>query len=458
MPPQEPPELGSWVTSERPLPRLLVRPLREFLDTEVAGGVILMVTTVIAIAWANSPLRASYGSLWSTDLSLRLGGYVLAQSLRDWINNGLMVLFFFVVGLELKREIAFGALSDARRALLPAIAAVGGMTLPALIYVATTTGTGAARGWGIPMATDIAFALGVLSLLGPRVPPSLKVFLLSLAVVDDVGTILVIALFYTGSIQWLQLGIALALLGAIVALKRLEVWWTPLYVVAGAGVWVATLASGVHATVAGIALGLLTPVRPRVAATEDHEPTGRGGLRPSRATASRARATKLRALATVSVTEQLEHLLHPWTSYIVIPLFALANAGISLEPAALSRAARSPVALGIIVARVMGKMVGITLFTWLGVRLGVAALPRELPPGALPGVAAVAGVGFTVPLFVSALAFAGPTLQTEVKVGILAATVVSGLVGAVILHLSLGSAPTIRRHNCGASPSGSSDG
>ncbi len=395
------PPRRSWIASERPVARLIARPLREFLETEVAGGFLLLAATVVALIWANSPFRGIYDSLWETELALRLGPLELAEDLRHWVNDGLMAIFFFVVALEVKREIVRGELNEPRRAALPALAALGGMLVPAALYLSLNAGGPGAHGWGIPMATDIAFALGVLALLGPRAPASLKVFLLSVAVADDIGAIAVIAIFYSGGVAPLSLGVALALLGWILFLRSARVWWTPVYVVLGVGVWVAVLESGVHATIAGVALGLVTPVR-----------------------------------ASASVAERLEDALHPWTSYVIVPVFALANAGVTLGAEALGESTRSPVTAGIVLGLVLGKIIGISGFTWLAVRLGLGSLPRGVSWLQVVGVAAVAGVGFTVALFIAALAFDAPELQDQAKVGVLLGSVVAALLGAAVLGWS----------------------
>jgi NhaA family Na+:H+ antiporter len=432
-PPPDPPLPGSWSSRDRPVPRLVVRPLRAFLDTEAAGGIVLLAATVIALVWANSPWDGAYTSLWHTGLSIRLGGWSLSQDLRHWVNDGLMALFFFVVGLEIKRELVDGELRRLKQATLPIAAAVGGMVVPALLYALINAGGAGARGWGIPMATDIAFAVGLLALLGPSVPQSLRILLLSLAIVDDIGAILVIAVFYTGDLSWGPLVMAVLGLGLVALLRSLRVWWVPLYVVLGAGVWLATFASGVHATIAGVVLGLMTPAhalepsafaKMRLGIVADDESPSAGD----------ARAGALQLQESVSVAERLEHVLHPWTSYLVIPLFALANAGVAVDLDALSGLLASRVTIGVIAGLVAGKLVGVSGFAWAAVRLGIATLPRGVGWRHLCGVAAIAGIGFTVSLFVAGLAFPGSPLLDEAKVGILLASTAASLVGAAILR------------------------
>lgn len=398
----EPPLKRSWLSGDSAVPRLLARPIRTFLNTESAGGLVLLAATILALVWANLPLDGGYESFWTTEMTVTVGDLEIGEDLRHWVNDALMTIFFFVVGLEIKRELVAGELNDVRKAMLPAIAAVGGMVGPALIYLAFNAGRPGEAGWGIPMATDIAFAVGVMALLSKRVPPGLKVFLLSLAIVDDVGAILVIALFYSSGIQFAWLLGALLLLVAIVVMRRLRVYWVPAYAIVGALVWFATLESGVHATIAGVALALLTSARP----------TDPGG---------------------VSVAERLEHLLHPWSSFLIIPIFALANAGLVLSAGTIKDAMTSSVALGVIVGLVVGKIVGISAAAWVATRAGVARLPEGVTWRHIVGGAALAGIGFTVSLFIAGLAFSDPALIAESKIGILAGSVVAGLLGTAIL-------------------------
>lgn len=353
MPPGESPA-NSWVTSQRPIPRLFVRPLREFLDTETAGGIVLLAATAVALGWANSPWSAAYDTLWSIELAIHLGPFSLVEDLRHWVNDGLMAVFFFVVALEIKREMGAGELRYARSAALPCVGALGGMIVPALLYWILNLGGKGAAGWGIPMATDIAFALGVLAIFGPRVPAALKVFLLTLAIVDDIGAILVIAMFYSGGIQIPWLLVACVFLLAVVALRSIEVWWVPVYIVLGVGVWIATYQSGIHATIAGVALGLLTPSQAQVPPTLDETPPLKKEPDPQT-----AQSISALARASVSVVERLEHVLHPWTSYFIVPIFALANAGITLGGGVVAAAVKSPITTGIVIGLVVGKLSGV---------------------------------------------------------------------------------------------------
>jgi NhaA family Na+:H+ antiporter len=406
----------------------LIRPLLDFLHTEAAGGVALVVAAAVALVWANSPWQASYEELWTTHLSIALGGFEIDLDLRHWINDGLMTIFFFVIGLEIKRELVEGELREPRRAALPAVAAVGGMIVPALLYIGLNAGGDGAPGWGIPMATDIAVAVGVLSLLGRRVPASLKLFLLALAIVDDIGAILVIALFYGKGVDVDWLLVAAGLAAAVAAMRAASIRPVLAYVGAGAAMWLALHESGIHATLVGVILGLMTPTRPiRQSQLIDESEL------VDLSTPEAARETAVLARESVSVVEWLEHRLHPWTSFVIVPLFALANAGVPLSASALSAAASSPITHGVMLGLLVGKVVGVTAFTWAAVRLGIGLLPVDVDRRGLLGVAALAGIGFTVSIFVTGLAFDDPGLQDEAKVGILAASILAALLGSVIL-------------------------
>jgi NhaA family Na+:H+ antiporter len=433
MPPDQSPA-NSWVTSQRPIPRLFVRPLREFLDTETAGGIVLLAATAVALGWANSPWSAAYDTLWSIELAIRLGPFSLVEDLRHWVNDGLMAVFFFVVGLEIKREMVAGELRYARSAALPCVGALGGMIVPALLYWVLNLGGKGAAGWGIPMATDIAFALGVLAIFGSRVPAALKVFLLTLAIVDDIGAILVIAMFYSGGIQIPWLLVACVFLLAVIALRSIEVWWAPVYIVLGVGVWIATYQSGIHATIAGVALGLLTPSQAQVPPTLDETPPLE--KKPDPQTAQSISAL---ARASVSVVERLEHVLHPWTSYFIVPIFALANAGITFGGGVVAAAVKSPITTGIVIGLVVGKLSGVVGSAWLAHRLGFATLPEGVRWLHVAAAAAVAGIGFTVSIFIASLAFSDQQLVAEAKIGVLAASVLATLLGAGILRIAGGS-------------------
>jgi Na+:H+ antiporter, NhaA family len=431
-----------WSGSARPVPRLVLRPLQAFLKTEEAGGILLLAAAVAALLWANSPWRASYNAFWHIELTIRLGGWSLSEDLQHWVNDALMTLFFLVVGLEIKRELTTGEFREPRAAALPAIAALGGMIVPALLYLAINPTGEPARGWGIPMATDIAFALGVLALVGRGLPAALKSFLLALAIVDDIGAILVIAIFYSGSISPAPLLAAVGLFALILVLQRLQVRWAAVYVLLGVGVWLATFQSGVHATIAGVALGLATPAvafqRPKAVSLEAHRIADDTVDDPIPPDADAHHWLQLAGLTreAVSPLARLEHLLHPWTSYVVIPLFALANAGVSISSSSLREAVTSGVTLGVVAGLVVGKTVGVTVFTWMATRTGITRLPEGVGWSQLVGVAALAGIGFTVSLFITSLAFQTPAVQDAAKVGILAASLLAGLLGAFLLARS----------------------
>jgi Na+:H+ antiporter, NhaA family len=382
----------------------MVEPLRRFLDTEQAGSVLLLGATVLALVSANSFLQDRYFDLLDGVVTIGLGRFSISQDVLHWINDGLMTIFFLVVGLELKREFVIGELSDRKRAVLPVAAAAGGMLVPAAIYAALNAGTEGSSGWGIPMATDIAFAVGVLALVSPRASSGLKVFLLSLAIADDIGAIVVIAIFYSEGIgpEWLLA--ACVIIAAIGGLQRMRVAAFPVYALLGIALWVVVLKSGVHATIAGVILGLMTPVKPRNG---------------------------------VSYAESLESKLHPWSSYLIVPLFALANAGVVITADTLDAAASSTVTLGIVAGLVLGKLVGIALFTRLAIRMRWGDLPGDMTLSEVTGVAALAGLGFTVSLFISGLAFSDAGLIDEARIGILVASVLASVLGALLLRRSV---------------------
>jgi NhaA family Na+:H+ antiporter len=420
-----------------PPPRRLPVPLREYLREEAAGGVALTAAAALALAWANSPWRAAYDALWETTLAVRLGRFAIEADLRHWVDDGLMTLFFLVVGLEIKRELVAGELASWRRAALPVLAAAGGMAVPAAIYAAVNAGGPGAPGWGVPMATDIAFALGVLALLGPRVPSSLKVFLLTLAVVDDLGSIAVVALFYSRGVELGTLALAAGLLVVVAALVRAGVWWLPLHVGLGLAVWLTMWHSGVSPALAGVAMGLLTPARPTAPPEVARDVGGAlAGQLADDPHPPRLREMLREARGTVPLAERLAHDLHPVSAFLVVPLFALANAGISLERGVLAGAGAGAVLGGVVAGRVVGKLAGIAAATWLAVRLGLADRPEGASWAQLAGVATVAGIGFTVPLFVADLAFPDGRFQAPVKVGLLAASVIAGAAGALVLWLA----------------------
>ena len=415
-------------------PRLL-RPLFDFLRAESAGGYVLVAVTALALVWANSSWRAGYAALWSTVVALRVGGHALALDARGWVNDGLMTFFFLVVGLEIKRELVDGELRGRARAALPMVSALGGMVVPAAIFLVFNVGGRGGHGWGVPMATDIAMAVGVLGLAGAARHRALAVYLLALAIVDDIGAIVVIAVFYSSGVGFVWLAIGVVLVGAIVAAQRLG--WSSLLVYAplGAGLWFALHEAHVHPTLAGVACGLLAPTQPLLRHDlVDADELAEGLLDVS--TVEAARETVQLARQSVSVVEWLEHLLHPWVTFVVVPVFALANAGVVVSSASVRDAASSSVTLGVVLGLVVGKPLGIVTFAWLAVRLGVARLPDGVSWPQVVAIGAVAGVGFTVALFVTELAFDDAGLMAEAKLGILLASVISAVVGLVALRVT----------------------
>jgi NhaA family Na+:H+ antiporter len=431
---------------ERPTPIVMraLRPFQRFARTESAGGVVLLACAALALGWANSPWAESYFHLWETHVGVSLAGRVLDLSLHHWINDGLMAVFFFVVGLEIKREMLVGELSSARQAALPIAGALGGMLVPAGIYAAINAGGPGSAGWGIPMATDIAFALGVLALLGPRVPVVLKVFLTALAIADDIGAVLVIALFYTSDLAWSALLAGGVVLGALIALNVLGVRRPGAYLALGVLLWLAFLQSGVHATVAGVVLAMTIPSRTRVHEAE-FLAVARGAIDEFDAACqpgetvltNRAQQEAIEALEHVSEGVQsplftMERKLHGAVAFVIMPVFALANAGVSLG--GLLDTLSLPVTLGVVLGLLIGKPLGITLFAWLAVRLGWATLPAQASWRTLHGVSWLGGIGFTMSLFIAGLAFSDASLLDSAKVGILAGSLVAGIVGWAMLR------------------------
>ena len=445
----------TWFGGDTGLARRFGKPVRNFLNIEAAGGILLLIATAIALIWANSPWSGSYEDLWNTDFELIVGGYHMGGSghhltLATLVNDALMVIFFFVVGLEIKRELVSGHLKDPKAAALPAIAALGGMVLPALIFFAFNPSGDPASGWGIPMATDIAFAVGVVSLLGDRVSRPLKVFLLSLAIVDDIGAILVIAIFYTSSLSISWSIAAVAILAIILLLKFLKIWYIPVYILLGFAFWLATFESGVHATIAGVLLGLIAPAKPQ----QTHE-EGMKALEWLRDKGENIYPVDVRITAmelnesSNSVADRIGSALHPFSSFIIIPIFALANAGVDLSGGVLGDAAGSAITWGVALGLVIGKTVGIFATTWIGMKLPFTARPKELNLLSLAGLSAAAGIGFTVALFIANLAYEEQQLFTDQsKIGILFASLAAGVIGLFFLHL--GTKSKIKTYDSGS--------
>lgn len=404
----------------------MLRPLAQFLRTESASGTLLLVAVLVAMAWANSPWGDAYRELWNRELRLGVPAAGLALDLRGWINEGLMTLFFFVAGLEIKRELVDGELRNRRRAALPVFAAAGGVMVPALLFLAINWGRPGQHGWGVPIATDIAMAIGVLALLGRHVNASIRLFVLTLAIADDIGAIFVIAVFYSSGIHPWSLVLAVVTIGLIVLMRRLNVASISLYCLPGAVLWWATHHSGVHATISGVVLGLLTPATARSSRESAERNVSPQWERPALGPAAGDHRS-------ASVVEMLERRLHPLTSRVILPLFALANAGVELSGQSIRTATGSAVTVGVVAGLVVGKPAGITLFAWLAWRFGAADLPVNVSWRELLGAGCVAGVGFTVSMFVAGLAFSDGALEDQAKLGILIASFSASLLGAGVL-------------------------
>lgn len=436
---------GSWWPARRLALRAL-GPVERFLAIEASSGILLLAAAAVALIWANSPWRERYDALWHIPFGLSLGSFSFERDLHFWINDGVMTIFFFVVGLEIRREIHRGELSELRRAALPLAAAVGGMLIPACIFAALNLGRESITGWGIPMATDIAFAVGVLTLLGSRVPTALRILLLALAVIDDVGAILVIVIFYSSGLApmgFLVLGIGLVAILAMQMFGARSAW---AYVPPAAVVWAGAYAAGIHPTLAGVAVGLMTPVRAWFGREKfiEHADASVTALRQREDQDERALLPHLEHLnkarrEAVSPVERIQHALHGWVAFGAMPLFALANAGVSLGDVSFSGDSRLVFA-GVGVGLVIGKPVGILAFSWLATRLSIAALPRGITWSQVSVVGVVAGIGFTMSIFIAALAFPGGTNLETAKVGILigsgAAAVLAYALGRIALPRS----------------------
>ncbi len=425
----------------------LIHPFQEFMRQKTSSGIVLLLCTVVALCWANSPWEDLYHTLWNTKLNIGLGDLSISKTLAHWIDDGLMAIFFFLVGLEIKREILSGELSTIKQATLPFIAAIGGMIVPALIYILFNYNQPSAAGWGIPMATDIAFALGILALLGNKIPLALKVFLTALAIVDDLGAVLVIALFYTNEINWINLFYAILVIGILISANRLGFRHAKIYAILGIILWFLFLKSGVHATIAGVLLAFTIPSRSRIDAKEFVE-TSRGLIDQFESTNIKAEVIlneKQQAAieglqhscyAAEAPLQRLEHTLLPWVSFFIMPLFALANAGVSFH-GDFTTIITSPVSLGIALGLIIGKQVGITLFIWLGIQLKLTTLPSGVTWRQIYGASWLAGIGFTMSIFISSLVFGdNPETLAVAKLGILIASLIAGVVGWFILKTS----------------------
>ena len=426
----------------------LTHPIQEFLHKEASGGILLIIATVIALVWANSPLKDSYHHLWHTYLSVNVGELGMNYSLHHWINDGLMVIFFFVVGLEIKRELLVGELSSVKKASLPIAAALGGMIFPAIIYYIFNAGKESVSGWGIPMATDIAFVVGILALLGKRVPLALKIFILALAIVDDIGAVLVIAIFYTSEISFVSLAFACGLILLLILMNKLAVRKLLLYVIVGVALWLAFLKSGVHATVAGVLLAFTIPASARINTKRFSDETEQlvkqfraAGDHGDNVLTNSERLSVVEEIENncekiLTPLQRFEHGLHPWVSFFIMPIFALANAGVTIGEG-LSEALSHSVSIGIILGLFIGKQIGIFLFSYLAVKLKLASEPEGVSWKKIYAAAILAGIGFTMSLFIANLAFNSEELLNISKVGILTGSLISGIIGFVILKSAL---------------------
>lgn len=429
--------------SAEPRPRAL-RPFQYFARTGAFSGILLLISAALAVVWANSPWHAAYFGVWDARFALRFAQHTLDLSLLSWLNDGLMGAFFLLVGLEIKREMLVGELASLRQATLPVAAAIGGMLLPALLYLAVNSGGPASAGWGIPMATDIAFALGILMLLGSRVPLGLKVFLTALAIVDDMGAVVVIALFYSDALHLLPLGISAVCVLALIGLNVAQVRRLLPYMIIGVALWLSMHEAGIHPTIAGVILAFSIPSRTRINAEEfsaqaralltefDQAETGDLLVLTSKGQQEAVHALERASEGVQAPLLRLEHGLQPLVQYGIMPLFAFANAGVRLG--GTEGPPVTSVTLGILLGLVLGKPAGIMLFSWLAVRLNLASLPLGTSWRFIHGAAWLGGIGFTMSLFIAAQAFGGTALFFPAKVGILLGSTTTGLIGTIILR------------------------
>lgn len=425
----------------RPIDDLL-KPINQFLRLEASSGILLMVMAVLALVFANSALSETYFGTLEIPLTVGFGDFMIQKPLLLWINDGLMAIFFFLVGLEIKREVLVGELSSPKQAMLPIMAAIGGMVVPAGAYALVTGGTPLVSGWGIPMATDIAFALGILALLGTRAPVSLKIFLTALAIIDDLGAVLVIAIFYTSKIKLVALAFGFGTLALLGLGNKLGIRKTRFYVILGIVLWLAFLKSGVHATIAGVLLALTVPARRRLDEVTFREKAKgfldsmKVGEKDDRENQEAVNALEILSKGAATPLARMEHALHGWVAFFIMPVFALANAGVDLRQVSILDALTHPVALGIIVGLFVGKQVGVMIFSWLALKLNIAEMPKGISWRQLYGVAILTGVGFTMSLFIAGLSFGDPEVLDRAKTGILAASLLAGLVGYFLLRTS----------------------
>ena len=419
-------------------------PIQTFIHTEEIGAIFLLLAAAAALVWANSPWSDAYVDFWHTYISFDIHIFAISQNLEHLVNEGLMAVFFFVVGLEIKRELLHGELSSRRKAALPVVAAIGGMAGPAMVYLLFNSSGDTAVGWGIPMATDIAFALGVLALLGRRVPAELRVFLLGLAVVDDLGAIIIIAAFYTDAIDWANLGLGIAMFAVIAACIRLGIRSLGFYLILCLVMWQFFLESGIHATLAGVMVAAIIPSEPQLrrkdyaAAIDNLLHDYRLAMENDDEEKAQTIVEQIEKLSrgTEGPMERLEGIIHPWVSFVILPVFALANAGVVFTAATLSDAIASPVTVGVAIALLVGNPIGILFMTWLAVRVGLGQLPSGVMWRHVFGIGLLAGIGFTVAIFISGIAFSDPAIVDQAKMGIFGASIVAGVLGYLFLRVT----------------------
>ena len=432
--------------NETPIDKVL-KPIENFMKIETLGGIILFVCTIIALFFANSHFSHSIHHFWELEISIGIGHWILSHSLHHWVNDGLMAIFFLVVGLEIKREMLIGELASLKKAILPIAGAIGGMIVPAAIYAAYNWGTPNLRGWGIPMATDIAFALGVVLVLGKRVPLALKIFLLALAIVDDLGAVLVIAIFYTSEISWTALFAGFLIFSTLIAMNKVGIRKISVYFFMGAFLWLALLQSGVHATIAGVLLALTIPTKARIRSEEFEEYSEKFLSKFSKESrkkdcmvSNEEQQKSIHSLEQVCThvaapSSVLEYALHPWVAFGIMPIFALANAGVQLGGGD-GMSFNNPVTLGIILGLVLGKPIGITAFSFFAVKCGLADKPSGVTWTQFVGVGLLGGIGFTMSIFVGTLAFSDSAMLATAKIGILAASALASIVGSILVVVS----------------------